>query len=338
MIYSKFNYNILMQNLKKLIYNKLTFISLGVLWSTFCIYFIFQSLKLDLPINQHDIRFYFKENGRDLKYLSCRLLNNAKKSIYLQSFGFSDPDLINILNLKSNESRIDIRLDKKDINPLIKSPNINFHPYRNKGIMHRKIIAIDQAFIFLGSTNLTTTGLKIHKNHWVCIKSSPLYMAIEQNKMYEEKNLSYYPIPECKKKALQTLKNRLDSAKNKISIAMYAFSNKEIAEKLICAKRRGVDVEVFLDKSLSRSISKGIKTTLIKHKIPVYTNLSNSLLHHKCALVDHSFVFGSANWTEAGFNKNDEYLVIIDALDKKQTKEIQKFFKKIRNSSLLITK
>ncbi len=204
--------------------------------------------------------------------------------------------------------------------------------------MHRKILAIDEEFIFLGSTNLTTTGLKIHKNHWVCIKSRPLFEAIQLNKIYNEKTLSYYPIPECKKIALEMLKNKLDSAKNKILVSMYAFSNMEIAETLINAKKRGVDVEVFLDKSLSRTISKGVKMILKNHKIPVYTNLSNSLLHHKCALVDHSFIFGSANWTEAGFNKNDEYLVIIDALDKKQTKEIQNFFKKIRNSSLLITK
>jgi len=104
----------------------------------------------------------------------------------------------------------------------------------------------------------------------------------------------------------------INQAQAFINIAMYIFTDKEIALSLINAQKRGVKVRVYLDKeqvdykySQSRFlVQKGIKTRI---------TTNNYIMHHKFAIIDNRLLLtGSYNWTFSANNRNDENLMVID--------------------------
>ena len=109
----------------------------------------------------------------------------------------------------------------------------------------------------------------------------------------------------------EIIKN-INQAEAFINIAMYIFTDKEIALPLIKARERGVKVRLYLDKdqvdyrySQSRFlVQKGIKTRVSSNKY---------IMHNKFAIIDNRILLtGSYNWTFSANNRNDENLLIID--------------------------
>lgn len=109
----------------------------------------------------------------------------------------------------------------------------------------------------------------------------------------------------------EIIKN-INKAQASINIAMYIFTDKEIALSLINAHERGVKVRLYLDKdqvdyqySQSRFlVQKGIKTRISSNKY---------IMHNKFAIIDNCLLLtGSYNWTFSANNRNDENLMVID--------------------------
>ncbi|GAH83975.1 unnamed protein product, partial [marine sediment metagenome] len=109
----------------------------------------------------------------------------------------------------------------------------------------------------------------------------------------------------------EIIKN-INQAEAFINIAMYIFTNREIAIPLAKARERGVKVRLYLDKeqvdykySQSRFlVQKGIKTRI---------SSNNYIMHHKFAIIDNRLLLtGSYNWTFSANNRNDENLMVID--------------------------
>ena len=112
----------------------------------------------------------------------------------------------------------------------------------------------------------------------------------------------------------EIIKN-INQAEAFINIAMYIFTDREIALPLVKAQERGVKVRLYLDKeqveyqySQSRFlVQKGIKTR-------VSTN--NYIMHNKFAIIDNRILLTcSYNWTFSASNRNDENLMVIDDLE-----------------------
>ena len=109
----------------------------------------------------------------------------------------------------------------------------------------------------------------------------------------------------------EIIKN-INRAQTSINIAMYIFTDREIALPLAKARERGVKVRLYLDKdqvnyqySQSRFlVQKGIKARIS----------SNSyIMHNKFAIIDNRILLtGSYNWTFSANNRNDENLMVID--------------------------
>ena len=297
-------------------------------------YFIFLSIHLELPKNQDEYVLYFKESGKDLKYLITKCLNSANHSLFISSFGINDKDIVNILESKAGYIPIKIAFDPKEKTLLPSGSKVELCPYTKQGLMHRKIVAIDNELLLLGSTNLSSLALKIHKNLIVCIRSKELYSAIMENQILIKKNYTFYPLPQSKEVALAALLKELDSAKKRIYLCIYTLTHKELVDALIEAKNRGVDVRVYIDRGMSSGTSKKIVNHLKENGVFVATHLGNGLLHHKCALIDNSFSFGSTNWTKAAFLKNEEYLLFLKSLSSKEITQILKFFSYVDKSCL----
>ena len=109
----------------------------------------------------------------------------------------------------------------------------------------------------------------------------------------------------------EIIKN-INQAESFINIAMYIFTDREIALPLVKAQERGVKVRLYLDKeqveyqySQSRFlVQKGIKTRISSNKY---------IMHNKFAIIDNRILLtGSYNWTFSANNRNDENLMVID--------------------------
>jgi len=107
----------------------------------------------------------------------------------------------------------------------------------------------------------------------------------------------------------------VQGAQKQILVEAYSFTSKPIAIALIEAKRRGVDVEVILDKS--QETAKGSNANLIcKSGIPTFIDSAYRIAHDKVMIIDRARVItGSFNFTRSAEEYNAEnMLVISDAL------------------------
>ena len=299
--------------------------------------FVYFSVHVKLPKDQNEFALYFKENRNDLKYLVCKLLKSAKRSIDLSSFGFNDKDIVRIIERVGEILPIHIAYDPKETNLIPDSMLIQQIPYKKQGLMHRKFVCIDEELILLGSTNLTPLALEIHRNLIFCIRSKELYSALKENRLLEASTYSFFPMPQYGKESLEKLLSAIDSAKVRIFVCMFTFTHQKLAEALVAAKDRGVDVQLFTDRGMASGTSKKIIHYLKENDVVIKTHLGSGLLHHKCAWIDDIFVFGSANWTQAAFSKNEEHLLFLNTLSLKQIHEIKRFYTSLEKSSLLIS-
>ena len=113
---------------------------------------------------------------------------------------------------------------------------------------------------------------------------------------------------------------QLDGARKYIHVAMYAFTSRYLAQALVRAKERGVEVKVVLDRSFQEE-SKYSKGEYLKRKgVPVKLvapvemrgiKMIKGLMHHKFAVIDGEVVVtGSYNWTARAERVNYENLLI----------------------------
>lgn len=104
------------------------------------------------------------------------------------------------------------------------------------------------------------------------------------------------------------------SAHSYIYFAMYEFTLKNIADALVAAKQRGVDVRGLVDAGeSSNSYNVPIMKELRAAGIPVETerhNSGNGIMHIKAIVTDSAYALGSYNWTKSATTQNDELLEI----------------------------
>jgi len=106
----------------------------------------------------------------------------------------------------------------------------------------------------------------------------------------------------------------IDGAKDHIYFAIYTFTLPSIADALVAAKKRGVDVRGIVDSAQSsNSYGAPIIKKLLAAKIPVVTekhSTGNGIMHIKTLVTESSYATGSYNWTASATTINDEVLEI----------------------------
>ena len=105
--------------------------------------------------------------------------------------------------------------------------------------------------------------------------------------------------------------DQIDNAKSEILIQAYSFTSAPIAKALVNAHKRGVHVEIILDKSnKSAKYSAGDFTAHMG--VTTYIDSQHAIAHNKIIIVDKETVItGSFNFTKAAEEKNAENLLII---------------------------
>ncbi|WP_339046869.1 phospholipase D family protein [Candidatus Mesenet endosymbiont of Phosphuga atrata] len=108
--------------------------------------------------------------------------------------------------------------------------------------------------------------------------------------------------------------NMLNNAKNSILLQAYQFTSEPIVNGVIEAKRRGIEIQVILDKSqVKHKYSMVVVRELLSNKIPVWIDSKPAIAHNKVMVIDnHKVITGSFNFTAAAQKRNTENLLAID--------------------------
>ena len=109
----------------------------------------------------------------------------------------------------------------------------------------------------------------------------------------------------------EAIVNEIRHAKSEIYVQAYSFTSAPIAKALVDAHKRGIKVEVILDKSQKRERYTEA-TFLTNAGIPTYIDSVHAIAHNKIMVIDKEFVItGSFNFTKAAEEKNAENLLIL---------------------------
>lgn len=106
----------------------------------------------------------------------------------------------------------------------------------------------------------------------------------------------------------------IDGAKGHIYFAIYEFTLSDVADALVAAKRRGVDVEGLIDATESQKSYEAPIIALLRHAGIVLETArhpdGNGIMHIKALVTDAAYAVGSYNWTASATRENDELLEI----------------------------
>jgi phosphatidylserine/phosphatidylglycerophosphate/cardiolipin synthase-like enzyme len=109
----------------------------------------------------------------------------------------------------------------------------------------------------------------------------------------------------------EAIVNEIRHAKSEIYVQAYSFTSVPIAKALVDAHKRGIKVEVILDKSQKKERYTSA-TFLANAGIPTYIDSVHAIAHNKIMVIDKEFVItGSFNFTKAAEEKNAENLLIL---------------------------
>jgi phosphatidylserine/phosphatidylglycerophosphate/cardiolipin synthase-like enzyme len=103
----------------------------------------------------------------------------------------------------------------------------------------------------------------------------------------------------------------LNKAQSTILVQAYSFTSAPVAKALLNAYKRGVKVEVILDKS-QKTQKYSSATFLYNSGIPVKIDAEHTIAHNKVMIIDgETVITGSFNFTKAAEENNAENLLIV---------------------------
>lgn len=200
-------------------------------------------------------------------------------------------------------------------------------------IMHNKFCIVDENIVWTGTVNISMTGIGgFNENVVLLIKSKNLAALYkkEMDEMYKNERFHDAKKEIYTERPLLINNTEVDvyfsptshaisegiipeirNAKNYIYVSMFLISHYQLTQELINAKKRGVDVKLIVEANhAQQKYSK--HETLRSYGVPVKVENWPGKMHAKLAVIDDkNIIVGSTNWTKAGFEHNDENLLIL---------------------------
>jgi phosphatidylserine/phosphatidylglycerophosphate/cardiolipin synthase-like enzyme len=103
----------------------------------------------------------------------------------------------------------------------------------------------------------------------------------------------------------------ISQAKAEILVQAYSFTSAPIAKALVDAHKRGVHVQIILDRSQRKERYSSADFTA-HAGIPTYIDAAHAIAHNKVMIIDKATVIsGSFNFTKAAEEKNAENLLVL---------------------------
>lgn len=311
----------------------------------YCIWLIWNSLTPTLPKISEPPRFYSNPSREDLRLTILHSIHKARSSVFLCMFGLSDPSILNALQSKLHKNiPVTIHYDAKgspDVRKTLQGAEI--HPIQNSGIMHQKILVLDDEMVFLGSTNFTTQSLKMHDNLIIGLSSARIAKFLTEKTPHSTgylrclvggQDIELWLLPDPKGHVLTDLKRKIRTACRSLKIALFTLTHPVLVDEIIQAKKRGVSITVIIDMHSALGASASAVETLLKANVRVLCSQGVQLMHHKLVYIDdQTLVTGSANWTKAAFAKNSDCLLVLHHLNNSQKSHMNRLWQTIETAS-----
>jgi len=108
----------------------------------------------------------------------------------------------------------------------------------------------------------------------------------------------------------------IDSARSQVLVQAFSFTHREIADALIRAYRRGLDVQIIADREQIESMESAAMRSLLDADLPVFMDAEHSSAHNKVIVIDRdskqtALVTGSFNFTFAAQYRNAENVLVL---------------------------
>lgn len=111
--------------------------------------------------------------------------------------------------------------------------------------------------------------------------------------------------------ATEMVVKTITEARQSIRVAAYSFTSKPIAQALLEAHKRGIDVRIVVDKS-NATARYTAATFLANQGVPVRVDYQYAIMHYKFIVVDGEAVeTGSFNFTAAAQSHNAENVLVL---------------------------
>lgn len=204
-------------------------------------------------------------------------------------------------------------------------------------IMHNKFFIFDNKTVLTGSANISNTDMSGFNSNAIILINSPQIAEIyekefeqmcsgrfhkQKTKIKNKENISLgdsnagnsvFSIYFSPKDSIinSEIVPLIDNSKKYIYMPVFLITHKQLAESLIRAKKRGVDVKVILDATNAHTPASKHKL-LRENGIAVKTENFAGKLHSKSIIIDDTYtIIGSMNFSRSGEGINDENLLII---------------------------
>jgi phosphatidylserine/phosphatidylglycerophosphate/cardiolipin synthase-like enzyme len=283
----------------------------------------------------------FTENKIEIEPYFCPkddceeiLINNINiaKSVHCAFYDLDLYDLIKAFGKKSSNADVKIVIEDSNYGGNIKGPGIKIA--KASQYMHNKFCVLDDNKVLTGSMNPTNNGANLNNNNLIIIKSKYIASNYEDefkelwNGIYASGNnvkfnkintdigvIENYFCPEdCTLEndgGIYRIKELVKNAEKSIKIASFSFTHEALADELIKADIKGLDVDVLVERR-QRNVRGSEYARLKDFGINIKVDGNKYNMHHKFIIIDDEIVItGSPNFTLSGNNRNDENMLII---------------------------
>ena len=148
-----------------------------VILTTFFISGIHSIFFIELPSPKKPIIFYSNQTKSYLKSVFLEALKDCQHSLIIHTFALTDLQILKRLNsLAKDGIYLKILSDKRNL-PLFYSDfknTLNWRGIKTSGLMHQKVLLVDETLSFLGTANMTYESMKMHDNVVIGVFSEQL--------------------------------------------------------------------------------------------------------------------------------------------------------------------
>ena len=298
-----------------------------------------------------NIRIYFSQTSGSynggIDEIMVSDIQSATKSIYLAIYEMTNDKFKNAL-IDAFQNGVNVVImtddDHKDDEDMVDLKNAGIPVYDDdkSALMHNKFMILDEKILWSGSSNYTYYGF--YRNNENDIRIEDENIAKYYKKQFDElitKNITpsvylsssvdiyFSPEDDFKDKLIDLI----DSANSNIYFLIYAFTDKDIADALIRAYNRGVDVKGVFDEDFNSN--QYSKYDYLKNAgLDVKLDGNSFLLHDKVMIFDKkTVVTGSYNFTLSANNDNAENSLIIKSqtIYNKYEEEFEKIYEEAKD-------
>ncbi len=333
---------------------KAFFVLMVVILTTFFISGLHSIFFIELPSSKKPLIFYSNQTHTSLKSVFLKACKECKRSLIIHTFALTDLQTLKRLkSLAKDGIYLKILSDQRNL-PHFYSDlknTLKWQSIKTSGLMHQKVLLVDDSLSFLGTANMTYESMKMHDNVVIGIFSEQLNTYLKdytekiplkrakkntQPQLFSINNqtLELWMLPFKGTKPLERLLELIEQATRSIDISIFTLTHPKILSSLKNASDRGVKVCVYLDKTSSQGASSKALEYLKNSSIEVKISQGIQLLHHKMMMIDGKyFILGSANWTKSAFEKNHDFFLVLAPLSPYEKKQILSIFKAIKKES-----